>query len=57
MTYFAKNFFHQYTKIVKTILRYLKDSRMRGITYGKTDKNILKIEDYYHSNWASDKKC
>lgn len=31
---FAKNPGHQYMEAVKTILRYLKGTRDRGITYG-----------------------
>lgn len=31
---FAKNAGHQYTKVVKTILQYLKDSKKQGITFG-----------------------
>lgn len=38
---------------MKTILRYLKSSRDRGITYGDQDK--LLVEGYSDSDWAGDK--
>ncbi len=38
---FANNPGHQHTEVVKTILRYLKDSRERGITYGGQDKLLV----------------
>ena len=50
---FAKNLGHQHTEAVKTILRYLKSSRDRGITYGGQDK--LLVEGYSDSDWAGDK--
>ena len=50
---FAKNPGHQHTEAVKTILRYLKDSSERGITYGGQDK--LLVEGYPDSDWAWDK--
>ncbi len=50
---FAKNLGHQHTEAVKTILRYLKSSRDRGITYGGRDK--LLVEGYSDSDWAGDK--
>ena len=51
---FAKNPFHQHTKAVKTILRYLKGSRDRGITYG--GEKELRVEGYLDSDWAGDKE-
>ena len=45
---FAKNPGHQHTEFVKTILRYLKGSRDRGITYGGQDE--LLIEGYSDSD-------
>lgn len=51
---FAKNPSHTHTEAVKTILRYLKGSIDRGITYGGEDK--LLGEGYSHSNWAGDKE-
>ncbi len=51
---FAKNPGHQHTEFVKTILRYLKGSRDRGITYGGQDE--LLIEGYSDSDWAGDKE-
>ena len=50
---FAKNPGHQHTEAVKTILRYLKGSRERGITYGGQDK--LLVEGYSESDRAGDK--
>ena len=50
---FAKNPGHQHTEAVKTILRYLKGSRERGITFGGHDK--LLVEGYSDSDWAGDK--
>lgn len=51
---FAKNLGHQHTEAVKTILRYLKGSRERGITYG--GQNKLLVEEYSDSDWAGDKE-
>lgn len=47
---FAKNPSHQHTEAVETILRYLKGSRNRGITYG--GQNKLKVEGYSDSDWV-----
>ena len=41
---------------VKTILRYLKGSRDRGITYGGLDQEQLLVEGYSDSDWAGDKE-
>lgn len=49
---FAKNPSHQHTEAVKTILRYLKGSRQRGITYGGQKK--LPVEGYSDPDWAGD---
>lgn len=51
---FAKNPGYQYIKVVKTILRYFKGSRERGITYGGQEE--LLVEGYSDSDWASDKE-
>ena len=51
---FAKNPSHQHTEAVKTILKYLKGSKHRGITYGGDEE--LKIEGYSDSDWAGDKE-
>ena len=51
---FAKNPSHQHTEAVKTILRYLKSSRERGITYGGQDQIL--VEGYSDSDWAGDKE-
>lgn len=51
---FAKNLASQYIKVVKTILRYFKGSRERGITYGSQEK--LLVKGYPDSDWAGDKK-
>ena len=39
VSYFAKNLNHQYTKAVKTILKYLKASCKRKINY-KIEKKL-----------------
>lgn len=39
---FVKNLSHQYIEAVKTILKYLKGLKNRGITYGGEEK--LKIK-------------
>lgn len=54
--HFSKNPSHQHTKAVKTILKYLKGSRERGITYGGTSEEALKIQGYSDSDWAGDKE-
>lgn len=51
---FAKNPSHQHIEAVKTILKYLKGSIHRGITYGGSEE--LKIEGYSDSDWAGDKE-
>ena len=51
---FAKNPSRHHTEAVKTIFRYLKGSRERGITYGGQDE--LFIEGYSDSDWAGDKE-
>lgn len=51
---FAKNPGHQHTEAVKTILRYLKGSRERGITYG--GQSELLVGGYSDSDWAGDKE-
>lgn len=51
---FAKDPSYQYTKAVKTILQYLKDSREQGITYDGQEK--LLVEEYLNSNWVDNKK-
>lgn len=53
---FAKNPGHQHMEAVKTILRYLKGSRDRGITYGGLDQEDLLVEGYSDSDWAGDKE-
>ena len=49
---FAKNPSHTHTKTVKTILKYLKGTKDRGIVYGQ---GTLTIEGYCNSDWAGDK--
>lgn len=51
---FSKNPSHQHTEAVKTVLKYLKGSRTRGITYGGEEQ--LKIQGYSDSDWAGDKE-
>lgn len=51
---FAKNPGHQYTKVVKTILQYLKGLKEYGITY--SGQSELLIEGYSDFDWARDKK-
>lgn len=45
---FAKNPSHLHTEAVKTILKYLKGLKNRGIIYGGEEE--LKIEGYSNSN-------
>lgn len=45
---FAKNPSYQHTKVVKTILYYLKSSKNRGIIYRGQSK--LKVEGYSNSD-------
>ena len=52
-SHFSKNPSHQYTEVVKTILRYLKESREHDITYGGEESLIL--EGYSDFDWAGDK--
>lgn len=40
---------------VKTILKYLKGSKLQGITCGGEED--LKIQGYSDSDWAGDKEC
>lgn len=49
---YAKNPSHQHTEAVKTILKYMKGSKHRGITYGGQEK--LLVEEYSDSDWAGD---
>lgn len=51
---FAKNPSHAHTEAVKTIIRYMKGSINRGITYGGEEK--LLIEGYSDSDWAGNKE-
>lgn len=52
--YFIKNPSHQYTKVMITILCYLKGLKKREIIYN--DQNKLKVEQYPNFNWASNKE-
>lgn len=49
---FAKNLSQQHTKVVKTILRYMKATKTVGITYGGNEKEDLTIRGYSDSDWA-----
>lgn len=51
---FAQNPSHAPIEAVKTILRYLKGSMNRGITYGGQEN--LSIEGYSDSDWVRDKE-
>lgn len=51
---FIKNLSRQHTVAVKTIFRYFKDSKNRGITYGGQDK--LFLEKPSNSDWAGNKE-
>lgn len=51
---YAKNSSHQHTKAVKTILKYLKGSKHRGIIYSEQEK--LFVERYSNLNQAKDLK-
>ncbi len=46
---YSKNLSHQHTEVVKTILRYMKKSKQRGITYGGHKKRLVE--------WYSDSDC
>lgn len=50
---FSKNPSHQHVEAVKTIIRYLKGTRNRGITYGGEEKPLIK--GYSDSDWAGNK--
>ena len=50
---YAKNPSHLHIEVVKTILKYLKGSKDRGIVYGE---GTLAIEGYSDSDWAGDKE-
>lgn len=52
--HFAKNPSHQHIEIVKIILKYLKSSNNRGITYGEKGKLI--IVSYLNFNWPEIRK-
>lgn len=49
---YAKNASHQHAEVVKTILRYMKGSRQRGITHGGQEK--LLVEGYSDFDWAGE---
>ena len=49
---YVKNPRHQHTEAVKTILRYIKGSKYRGITYDGQEKFL--VEGYSDSDWAGD---
>lgn len=52
---FVKNPSRQYTKAVKTIMRYLKATRTVGITYGNGEgSGVLIIKSYSDSDCAGD---
>lgn len=51
-SHYAKDPSHQHTEAVKPILRYMKGSRQRGITYGGQEK--LLVEGYSDSDWAGE---
>lgn len=53
-SHFTKNPEHQYTKIIKIILQYLKRLKKCRITYGEQSKSLM--EDYLDFNWVRDKK-
>lgn len=51
---FAKNPSHAHTEAVKTMLRYMKESINRGITYGGEEK--LLMEGYSDSDGGGDRE-
>ena len=53
---FAKPPGHQHMEEVKTILKYLKRTRDRGITYGGLDQEDFLVKSYSDSDWTSDKE-
>lgn len=48
ISHFTKNLSYQHTEVVKTILKYLKWSKNRGIAYDGEEK--LKIESWLDSD-------
>lgn len=53
VSFFAKNLSYQYSKAVKTILKYFKKLKYQDIMY--KGRRELKIEKYSNSNWADNK--
>lgn len=51
---FAKNLIHQYTKVLKTIMRYPKAIRSIKITYSGEKGEDLTIKEYSYFDWAGD---
>lgn len=51
---FAKNLSQQHTKVVKTILRYVKATKTIGIVYDDNRKEDLIIRDYFDSDQTKD---
>lgn len=51
---FLKNPSHQHMEAAKTILNYLKGSKLRGMTYGGGEE--LMIQSYSDTDWAGDKE-
>ncbi len=51
---FTNKLSQQYTKALKTIMRYFKVTKILGITYSGEKRDVLIIKDYFNSNQASD---
>lgn len=53
---FAKNSGQQHMEVVKTILKYLKESRDRRIMYDGLNQDDPLVEGYSNSDWEGNKK-
>lgn len=51
---FAKNPFWQHIKAIKTIMQYLKTTKILSIKYSKNERGDLIIKGYSNSDWTSD---
>lgn len=51
---FAKNPSWQYIEVIKTIIPYLKATKMLGIIYSREEEGDLIIKSYFDSDWMGD---
>lgn len=54
VNWFVKNLFCQYIEAIKTIMRYLKTTKLVEITYGREEggkQNII-VKKYSNFDWA-----